>query len=195
MVCFVSFSLLSVIFNNVSAQKQSVVVSAVQDSVKAGDMIRGVVSDSIGPMMMVNVVERDVLDRIVAHGVTDIDGNFAFRVVDPKDRIQITYVGYETVDTAIVGNYYEISMKERKDMPVVDVWGNSREVTMADTIDMNQFVHLMYGVPSPDVLQQGGKNGVIEVVTKTRDLSYVHNILVPLMTCALEKSASAPLSL
>lgn len=167
-VCFVSFSLLSVISNSVSAQKQSVVVSAVQDSVKAGDMIRGVVSDSTGPMMMVNVVERDVLDRIVAHGVTDIDGNFAFRVVDPKDRIQITYVGFETVDTAIVGNYYEIMMKERKDMPVVDVWGNSREVTMADTIDMNQFVHLMYGVPSPDVLQQGEKNGVIEVKAKTR---------------------------
>ena len=94
-----------------------------QSKPHAGDTISGIVCDSLGPMMMVNVVERDVLDRIVAHGVTDIDGNFAFRVVDPKDRIQITYVGYETVDTAIVGNYYEISMKERKDMPVVDVWG------------------------------------------------------------------------
>lgn len=165
-VCFVSFSLLSAFFNSVSAQKQSVVVSAVQDSVKAGDMIRGVVSDSTGPMMMVNVVERDAHDRIVAHGVTDIDGNFALRVVDPKDRLQITYVGFETVDTAIVGNYYDIRMKERKNMPMVDVNGMARVVTMADTIDMDQFVSLMYGVPDPDVIS----GAVIEIQERNQGM-------------------------
>ena len=41
-----------------------------------GTMISGTVSDDIEPLMMVNVVEVDEANRIVAHGVTDINGNF-----------------------------------------------------------------------------------------------------------------------
>ena len=41
---------------------------------KAGDIITGVVCDNEGPMMMVNVTERDQDDRIVAHAITDKDG-------------------------------------------------------------------------------------------------------------------------
>jgi hypothetical protein len=47
--------------------------------VAAGDVISGNVSDDIEPLMMVNVVEIDKNNRIVAHGVTDINGNFSFR--------------------------------------------------------------------------------------------------------------------
>ena len=68
---------------------------------KAGDVISGVIEDKEGPMMMVNVTERDAADRIVAHAITDINGEFSFRLVSPKNRIQITYVGYETVDIPI----------------------------------------------------------------------------------------------
>ena len=55
---------------------------------KAGDIISGVVEDNDGPMMMVNVTERDAADRIVAHAITDIEGNFSFKLVNPKDRIE-----------------------------------------------------------------------------------------------------------
>ena len=51
-----------------------------------GTMISGTVSDDIEPLMMVNVVEVDEANRIVAHGVTDINGNFSFRIVNPKHR-------------------------------------------------------------------------------------------------------------
>lgn len=41
----------------------------------AGDMITGRVCNSEGPMMMARVEEKDSENRLVAHAVTDIDGN------------------------------------------------------------------------------------------------------------------------
>ena len=73
---------------------------------KAGDVISGVIEDTEGPMMMVNVTERDAADRIVAHAITDMEGNFSFRLVNPNDRLQVTYVGYETVDIPINRTYF-----------------------------------------------------------------------------------------
>lgn len=78
---------------------------------KAGDIITGVVTDNESPMMMVNVTERDADDRIVAHAITDMDGVFAFKLVNPKDRLNITYVGYETVDIPFDKLHFDIKMK------------------------------------------------------------------------------------
>lgn len=79
--------------------------------VAAGDVISGNVSDDIEPLMMVNVVEVDNNKRIVAHGVTDINGNFSFRVVNPKDKIQISYIGYKTVVLPIDKKVFKIKMQ------------------------------------------------------------------------------------
>ena len=69
--------------------------------VKAGDVISGQVWDDFDPLMMCNVVEIDNNNRIVAHGVTDINGNFSFKIVSPKDKIRISYVGCQTVTLPI----------------------------------------------------------------------------------------------
>ena len=79
---------------------------------KAGDMITGVVTDNDGPMMMVNVTERDADDRIVAHSITDMEGKFSFKLVNPMDRLQISYVGYETVEIPFSKNHFEIKMQD-----------------------------------------------------------------------------------
>ena len=79
---------------------------------KAGDIITGVVSDNEGPMMMVNVTERDQDDRIVAHCITDMEGKFSFKLVNPMDRLQISYVGYETVEIPFSKNHFEIKMQD-----------------------------------------------------------------------------------
>ena len=92
-----------------------------QSKPHAGDTISGIVCDSLGPMMMVNVTERDSLDRIVAHDITDMDGYFYFRLVNPGDRMQITYVGYETVNIPIDTTFIEIKMKEQDDLPPVEI--------------------------------------------------------------------------
>ncbi|MCQ2076997.1 MAG: SusC/RagA family TonB-linked outer membrane protein [Bacteroidaceae bacterium] len=79
---------------------------------KAGDMISGNVSDSYGPLMQANVVEIDATNRIVAHGTTDINGNFSFRLVSPKNKIRVSYVGCVTQTLAINKTYYKIVMKD-----------------------------------------------------------------------------------
>ena len=146
---------------------------------KAGDIISGVVEDNDGPMMMVNVTERDAADRIVAHAITDIEGNFSFKLVNPKDRIQISYVGYETVDIPINKLYYEIKMKDQSDLPPVDIIADRvlettglpiplREVSSSvATINMEEFEGL--GIMSVDEALQGRVPG-LDIVFNSGDL-------------------------
>ena len=146
---------------------------------KAGDIISGVVEDNDGPMMMVNVTERDAADRIVAHAITDIEGNFSFKLVNPKDRIQISYVGYETVDIPINKLYYEIKMKDQRDLPPVDIIADRvlettglpiplREVSSSvATINMEEFEGL--GIMSVDEALQGRVPG-LDIVFNSGDL-------------------------
>ena len=92
-----------------------------QSKPHAGDTISGIVCDSLGPMMMVNVTERDSSDLVVAHSVTDYWGYFSFRLVNPDDRIRVSYVGYETVNIPIDTTFFEIKMKEQDDLPPVEI--------------------------------------------------------------------------
>ena len=96
-----------------------VVVSGNKPS--AGDIITGIVCDNEGPMMIVNVCERDPSDRIVAHCVTDMEGNFSLKLVNPDHYLEISYVGYKTVKTPISGTHFEITMSERDDLPKVEI--------------------------------------------------------------------------
>ena len=146
---------------------------------KAGDIISGVIEDNDGPMMMVNVTERDAADRIVAHAITDIEGNFSFQLKNPKDRLQISYVGYETVDIPIDKLYFEIKMKDQSDLPPVDIIadrvleGNGlpiplREVASAiTTINMEEFEGL--GMTTVDEALQGRVPG-LDIVFNSGDL-------------------------
>ena len=117
-------------FPDMSLLEKAVADAATHEKLKAGDVISGTVSDKDGPMMMVNVVERDSNDRIVAHSLTDMGGNFSFRLVNPDDRIQITCVGYETVLIPIDMTYLEIKMKESDDLPNPTNPTNSTQKTM-----------------------------------------------------------------
>ena len=72
-------------------------------------------------LMMVNVTERDSSDLVVAHSVTDFWGYFSFRLVNPDDRIRVSYVGYETVNIPIDTTFIEIKMKEQDDLPPVEI--------------------------------------------------------------------------
>lgn len=92
-----------------------------QSKPHAGDTISGIVCDCLGPMMMVNVTERDSSDLVVAHSVTDLWGYFSFRLVNPDDRIRVSYVGYETVNIPIDTTFIEIKMKEQDDLPPVEI--------------------------------------------------------------------------
>ena len=145
----VSYSLFSMICSFASARESAVTAVVTQDTIKAGDIISGTVTNGEEPLWMVNITERDSKYRIVAHAVTDIEGKFSMRLVNPAHRLEITYVGYETIDTVINSTYYEIRMKgydEYEDIPPIKILDNRKIVTMygplPPSISMDEFEDL-----------------------------------------------------
>ena len=150
-VCFVSFSLLSVFCNHASAQK-------------AGDMISGVVSDKEGPMMLVNVTQRDSLGRIVAQSITDKEGKFSFPLLNPGNTIKVTYLGYETVDIPIDKSYFEIRMKDNPGSEQVELTADGKhggsgiiDMSVYDGLPMTTIDEALVGiVPGLDIVFNSG---------------------------------------
>ena len=167
-VCLVSFSLLSVFCNHASAQK-------------AGDVISGVVSDKDGPLVLVNVTQRDSLDRIVAQSITDREGKFTFPLLNPGNTIKVTYLGYEPVNLPINKPYFEIKMKDLGDLPpVVIELDRVMETTglpvplsdvssIVPTINMEEFEGL--GITTVDEALDGVIPG-LDIIFNSGDLAY-----------------------
>lgn len=133
-------------FLSLLLMQSSAIMLFAQSKPKAGDTISGVVITDRGGLTMVTVTERDASDRIVAHAVTDFEGKFSFKLVDPNDRIVINHVDYETVDVPVDKTYFRIKMK----MKVTHYPDSTafpiplREAAGAvDTIDMSLFEHLI----------------------------------------------------
>lgn len=108
--------------------KSAVVVSGTKP--KSGDIISGTICNENGPMQLVNITERDSLYRIVAHAVSDVNGKFAFKLVNPANRLSVTYVGYGEAITAITGTSFDVTMVELPDLPVVDLSSDVKQTTM-----------------------------------------------------------------
>ena len=55
-----------------------------------------ITSDAEGPLIMVNITERDNSNRIIEACVTDFEGNFSMVVKNTSNVLEISYVGYKT---------------------------------------------------------------------------------------------------
>ena len=100
---------------------QAVAISVfAQQKPKAGDLIQGVVTDSVSPLMAVYITELDSADRAVAYAYTDLKGEFSFSLVNTKDRIQFSYYRKEKIVLPIDKAYFEIRMEDDKDLPPID---------------------------------------------------------------------------
>lgn len=84
-------------------------------------MISGTVSDAAGPLWMANVVEINEQDSIVGHVATDSLGHFKLKVVNPKDKIRISYIGVKTMTLDIYKKKYDIIMQPSTTLRTVDV--------------------------------------------------------------------------
>jgi TonB-linked SusC/RagA family outer membrane protein len=117
----------------------------------AGDIISGTVTDSYGPVIGANVVELDAANRIVASAVTDLSGNFSFKLKNPKDKLRITYVGCKTVMLPFNKTNYKVTLRSDTEIGVVTVKAKKRaqgsglaipvdEISTArQSIDMSEF--------------------------------------------------------
>ena len=82
-------------------------------TLSAQQRISGQVSDAMGPLMMVNVVEMDNDNRYVNHATTDFDGNFTMIVKNTKNKLKISYVGFQDVVLEIgTRTLFNITMKD-----------------------------------------------------------------------------------
>ena len=86
--------------------------TATSQTVKAGDVIHGFVADAETgiTIMMVNIYEKDANNRIVSHAVTDNEGNFSMRIVNPNDVLIISHEGYAEAQRPIANG--PISIKK-----------------------------------------------------------------------------------
>lgn len=146
----------------------------------AGTMIHGTVSDSYDVLMGCNVVEIDKNNRIVAHAITDINGNFSFKIVNPKNMLKISYVGCQTQIIPIKGTTYKIKLKDQNTLSDVVVKAKKvvqggaglsipeREISAAhQMIDAKEFEGL--GVTSVDEALQGRIAG-LDIVSNSGNL-------------------------
>ena len=145
----------------------------------AGDIISGTVTDSYGAVIGANVVEIDAANRIQASAVTDINGNFSFKLKNPKDKIRFSYVGYKTVTKPINQHRYEITMSDVEQIDEVVVVSKRRaqgsglaipvdEISAArESISMTEFTGL--AITTVDEALQGRIAG-LDIVANSGNL-------------------------
>lgn len=68
-------------------------------------IVRGKVLDAKDrlPVIGASVFETDKDGRTISGTQTDIDGNYALRMTDPKNRISVSYIGYKTFRELVNG--------------------------------------------------------------------------------------------
>jgi len=118
---------------------------------KAGDIISGQVTDAFGPVMMANVIEIDAANRITAAATTDMNGNFSFKLKNPKDKLKVSYVGYKTVLLPFNTTHFKIRLQDQTTIKEVTVTAKKKaqgsglaipqkEISTArQSIDMSEF--------------------------------------------------------
>ena len=86
-----------------------------------------ITSDSEGPLIMVNVTERDNSNRIIEACVTDFEGNFSMVVKNTSNVLEISYVGYKTQRIEIGSRtVFNIKLVEDAMLETVDIVAEQR---------------------------------------------------------------------
>ena len=88
----------------------SVATAFAQDKPQRGDIIYGTVSDNEGPLMRILITEINSNNRIISQTMTDENGYFSFRLVNPDNRLVFKYDNYENIDIPVTRRQLEIKM-------------------------------------------------------------------------------------
>lgn len=144
-----------------------------------GFIVSGTVSDAMGPVMMANVIEIDGANRIISSGQTDMNGNFSFRIKDPKNKLKISFVGCKTKILPIKREVYNIMLEDQTTLKEVTVVSKRRAggsglaipkdqmSTANQSIDMKEFEGL--AITSVDEALQGRIAG-LDIVANSGNL-------------------------
>ena len=148
-------------------------------AVKAGDKISGTVGDEYGPLMGATVCEVNANGRIINSMITDLNGHFVMKVVDPKDRIRFSYVGMRTVTMPIDKLEYEIIFEPQSQYRYTPVDGKKqtglpipiREVDKGVRyIDMKEYEGLDIETEGSGVSNENNPRGYIPLTDEEQAL-------------------------
>ena len=94
-----------------------------------------ITSDAEGPLIMVNITERDKSDRIIEACATDFEGNFSMVVKNTSNVLEISYIGYKTQRIEI-GSRTVFNIKMVEDNILDDVVIVAKQVTRSGGLDI-----------------------------------------------------------
>lgn len=81
-----------------------------------------VFSKTDGPIIMANVVEKDKSNRVVSATQTDAGGNFSLAIRSAENRLEISYIGYQTFNETIgARTSFRVELKDRARFTEVEV--------------------------------------------------------------------------
>lgn len=115
----------------VEAEKGSEAVPEVKEvpDIKPGQVLTGQVTDEKGePLQTATVFEQDEQFRIYAKAVTDVNGNFAIKIVNPEHNIRVSYVGCKEFLTKISNMPKKVKLPPTDLIQIVDVDARKKEV-------------------------------------------------------------------
>ena len=103
--------------------------------------ISGTVSDDIDVIIGANVKEIDKNNRIVSQAVTDMNGNFTMNIKDPKNTLEITYIGYKKFSQVIGSkNIFPVKLEDNtRTIKEVTVQGKKNAPTTGLEIPAREF--------------------------------------------------------
>lgn len=139
--------------------------------VEPGDIVKGCVKDPNGqPLEYANLVEEDEYHRIVAHAISDKNGNFSLKVVNPNHKIRISYVGFISKTIEISDNQIDVVMEPN--LIITDV----KVVGRADSVDLDNPRYKEQDLPNDngtgfDMVEQapvfpGGMGGIFDYLNR-----------------------------
>lgn len=162
-----------------------------ETTVKAGDVISGTVMERFcgddgsyetEALSMALVEEVNAEGQQIAKAVSNINGRYELKVVDPSDFIRVTYTGLMPFISPIRGNHFDIVMKEGSNkiekFDSSDAKGNEPVIFVdgarckdINSIDKDKIDHVNFIKNTETIKQRFGdsdefKNGVIEIFTK-----------------------------
>ena len=104
------------------------------DDVKPGEMVTGCVTDDKNmPLMMVNIFEKDEYGRIVAHAVSDLNGDFAFKLVNPNHKLTVSCPGFATQTVDIKDKEVNVVLKHDAKLDETTVYTAANAIRKEDS--------------------------------------------------------------
>lgn len=137
-------------------------------------------SKTDGPIVMAYVVEKDKNNRNITAAQTDANGNFSMVIKNPANRLQVSYIGYQTKILPIGANArFNVELVDKNTFKAAEVTTTrktrsnglvipEREISTAQqTLDMDQMAGLSFETAA-DALQ--GEIAGLDIVSNSGNL-------------------------